>query len=158
MSLINHKSCAMNENKFEYAGNTYVAVDSKLIPCDHCAFWKESCSELKSLGKIPRCCDFARKDRRTVSFVKKAAKKRQMERQEMKTKTEKKILIASWQVCVFDFGKNPFRVVKLGTARRVCIRYEGEIAQCKWHFTTRKKARDFAWRMNEAARRAIGDR
>lgn len=76
----------------------------------------------------------------------------------MKAKTEKKILIASWQVCVFDFDRNPFRVVKLGTARRVCIRCEGELAQCKWHFTTRQKAQDFARKMNKAARCAIVER
>lgn len=75
----------------------------------------------------------------------------------MKAKTEKKILVASWQVCVFNFWENPFRVVKLGTARRICIRFEGELAQCKWHFTTRKKARDFAWQMNATMHYAIDE-
>ena len=71
-----------------------------------------------------------------------------------KETTEKKTLIASWLVYASK-GKNPFRVIKLGTGRKFCMRRDGDLVQYAWHFSTRKKARDFAWQMNAAAHYAL---
>ena len=71
-------------------------------------------------------------------------------------KSNTKMLVAPWHVCITN-GRNPFRVVKLGTARMICIKREGELDQGAWHFTTRQKAREFALRMNEAAKDAIAE-
>lgn len=45
--------------------------------------------------------------------------------------------------------------MKLGTARKFCMLREGELVEYAWHFSTRKKARDFAWQMNAAMHYAL---
>lgn len=67
----------------------------------------------------------------------------------MKAKTE---LIASWLVCI-SRGAKPFVVRPLECKHR--INHEGDLVQYAWRFSTRKKARDFAWQMNAAAHYAL---
>lgn len=68
----------MNENKFEYLGRKYVAVEDKVLDevCEKCAFseWAITkilppCGTLQKHGEIPPCDSQKRKDCKDVYFV-----------------------------------------------------------------------------------------
>lgn len=76
----------------------------------------------------------------------------------MRKNSEKKTLIAAWCVCVDGKPFNPFVVRRMNTSRKFLIDRDGVIqlsVKPAWFFSTRKRARDFAWQMNAAMRYAL---
>lgn len=71
-----------------------------------------------------------------------------------KTTTENKIIPAKW-IVVISTSKNPFVVKRENSGCRYSFYEEGVLFNYAWHFSTRKKARDFAWQMNAAAHYAL---